>query len=335
MHRKSFPFQSSTVVLAIAAAMTSAYAQSSATISGAVRIAVARSNGGTSPLYGSGNTARWTINDNLSSLSFSGREDLGGGMYAGFSLQHFLQADTGADSNFSPNTWFDGQSIVSLGGRWGEITLGRNYTPTILIGFAVDPWGWDGSAAQVGALELANYFSTSGIRTNNTVGYTTPAINGFTAKLAVSAGEKAKTGTDIGGSLVYAKGPVYVAGAWDQHKAAVGTTTDRLATVAAGYDFGAVKPMALYAKSRVNGASYSSMVLSATAPVGAGVMKAAVARISDWNTGNAAKDPLTKVSLGYQHNISKRTHVYGGIANAKGTGATRTAVAEVGIGHAF
>ncbi|MES3011048.1 MAG: porin [Pseudomonadota bacterium] len=335
MHCKSFPFKSSTVALVIAAAMASAYAQSNVSISGAVRLAVARSNGGTSPLYGSGNTARWTMNDNLSSLSFSGREDLGGGTYAGFSLQHFLQADSGADSNFSPNTWFDGQSIVSLGGRWGEITMGRNYTPTILIGFAIDPWGWDGSATQVGALELANYFSTSGIRTNNTVGYTTPTINGFTGKLAVSAGEQAKTGTDVGSSLVYAKGPVYVAGAWDQHKAAVGTTTDRLATVAAGYDFGLVKPMALFAKSRVNGVAYSSMVLSATAPVGAGVLKAAVARIDDWNTGNGTKDPLTKVSLGYQHNLSKRTHLFSGISNAKGSGATRTTVVDLGIGHTF
>jgi len=45
-----------------------------------------------------------------------------------------------------------------------------------------DPWLWDTSLGQIGYLQFANYFSTGGVRTNNTIGYKSPNLSGLTVQ---------------------------------------------------------------------------------------------------------------------------------------------------------
>ncbi len=314
-----------------------AFAQSSITVSGVVNLDITKGNGGTSSLYGSGGSKNAMMNDVVSRLNFAGREDLGGGMYAGFNLQHFFQADTGVASNQTANTFWDGQSFVKLGGGWGELYGGREYSPIFYTAVASDPWFWDTSSAQIGYLQFANYWNTSGVRTNNTVGYISPVMGGFTARLAHSLGEGATTGSSTGGNLSYSQGPVWASVAFDGHTNENGIDKDRLFTVAGAYDFGAVRPLALYSRSKVAGVSYSAYSLAATVPLmdGRSSLKAALSAISDWDTAIAGEQRLVKTSLAYAYNLSNRTTVSASLASAKGELATRTTSYGLGLSHSF
>ena len=61
-----------------------------------------------------------------SRLGFRGREDLGGGLSASFTLEMGIGPDSGALNQGGRG--FGRQSFVSLNGPWGSLGLGRQYT---------------------------------------------------------------------------------------------------------------------------------------------------------------------------------------------------------------
>jgi predicted porin len=313
------------------------HAQSSVAISGAVNLDITKGNGGTSPMYGSGGGKKAVMNDVVSRVNFDGKEDLGGGVYAGFSLQHFFLVTTGEDANQTANTFWDGRSFLKLGGGWGELYGGREYSPIFYTAVASDPWFWDTSMGQIGYLQFANYWNTSGVRTNNTVGYISPAMGGFTGRLAHSLGDSSTTDNSTGGSLSYSEGPVWASTAFDRRTNANGTDKDQLFTVAGAYDFGVIRPLVLYSKSQVAGASHSAFSLAATVPLmkGRSSLKVAVSSISDWDTTAAGDQRLVKTSVAYAYNLSKRTTASVSLASSKGKLATRTSAVGVGLSHSF
>ena len=322
--------------IGLAALAGSAAAQSTVSISGVLKVAASHGNGGTTPIDGATQKGG-AMNDLSSALIFSGKEDLGGGSYAGFDLASFLSVDNGNTWASTGGPFYSRRSVVKLGGNWGELYLGRSLTPQQLMVLFADPWYWDGSGAQVGwIVQQAHYRSTSFIRTNNTVGYVSPSLGGLTLSLAASAGEGAYS-KDVGGSLVYSNGPVWAGVAYDQsHGFFNNPTQDRITTVVGAYDFGVVRPMASFTSSKVNGASYKGYSLAVTAPVGgAGVLKAQYGHLDDVDTVAAGKQKLNRVGLGYQHNLSKRTNVFAQASHAKATDHTAKNVFELGIEHSF
>lgn len=321
----------SIIFASLAALSIAAAAQSSVNISGGLKVAVAHGNGGTTPLDGNGanNSA---MNDHSSYLMFSGKEDLGGGLYAGFSLASFLQLNSG---NSSTPFWAR-QSVVKLGGGFGEVYLGRALTPAALMVLFADPWYWDASAAQVGwQIQQANYTSTAFVRTDNTIGYTSPNFNGLTLSLAASLGNNTKS-NDVGFSLNYNKGPIWLGAAYDRSNGFFNSPTrDHMAVVAGGYDFGVVRPLFSATSSKVNGVNYKAYSLALTAPVGNGLIKAAYAHLNDVDTATAAREALGKVALGYQYNLSKRTNLFVNVSQAKAQTRTATRTTEFGVEHNF
>lgn len=318
---------------AIAAAVS---AQSSVSISGVLKIEAARGNGGTSPLDNP-MPSRWAVNDLSSAIIFTGKEDLGGGLYAGFELASFIGLDKGSSWADTGGPFWSRRSVVKLGGSFGEIYAGRSLTPQQLMALLSDPWYWDGSAAQVGwGIQQANYTSTSYIRTNNTVGYVSPSVAGFTLSLAAAAGEGVKS-KDLGGSLTYSAGPLWLGIAFDQsHGFFNDPTRNRVTTLVGAYDFGVVRPVASFSTSRVNGVSYRSYSLAATAPVGAnGLVKAQYSNLNDFDTVAPGRQGLNRLGLGYQHNLSKRTNLFAHLSQSKADGLSATNVAEFGIEHSF
>ena len=322
----------SVLLACLLTAAVGAVAQSSVTISGGLQVAVARGNGGKTPIDGS-TANKWALNDQSSVIDFSGREDLGDGLYAGFQLRSFIGTDTGSAS--SP--FWASRSVVKLGGSWGELYAGRSFTPASFMVLFADPWYWDGSAAQVGwQIQQANYTSTAYLRTDNTVGYTSPSFGGLNVNVAVSAGERAK-GRDVGAAANYKQGPLWVGIGYDRSQGFDGIgPQDHLAVLAGAYDFGVVRPMGTFARSKVNNVSYTAYSVALTAPAGERVLlKAAYSHLSDWNLATPAKEALKKTALGAQYSFSKRTNVFANLSAAKGRTVSGTNTVELGMGHSF
>ena len=323
---------STLVAAALAATGTAASASSNVNISGSLRVALGHSNSDTTPTE-EGITSGWSVNDHSSALIFSGKEDLGGGMHAGFELASFV----GVDAGTARSAFWSRRSVVTLSGGFGEVYLGRSLTPQQLMALLADPWYWDGSGAHVGwIVQQAHYRSTSFIRTNNTVGYVSPNMGGFTLSLAASAGEGAVS-KNLGGSLVYSQGPWWVGIAHDRsHGHLNNATEDKVTTLVGAYDFGVVRPMLSYTSSKVMGVSYKAFSLAATAPVGAsGLLKAQLGSLDDVDTSTDGKQKFNRVGLGYQHSLSKRTNVFAQLSHAKAKTYTAKNMVEFGIEHSF
>ncbi len=309
-----------------------AWAQSTVTISGTLQAAVARGNGGSTPLDGAG-ANRWALNDQSSVIDIAGKEDLGGGLYAGFQLRTFVSVDSGTSS--SP--FWASRSVVKLGGSWGELYAGRSLTPAAFLVLFTDPWYWDGSAAQVGwQIQQANYTSTAYLRTDNTLAYASPTIAGWSFTLAQAAGEGQK-GKDVGASLKYTADALWIGIGYDHSKGFDGKgPDDSLVTLAGAYDFGPARALGSVSRSKVNGLHYTAYSIAATAPLGdQGLLKLAYAHLSDWQLATAAEEGLRKLSLGYQYSLSKRTSLFANLSSAKGATATATNTVELGMSHAF
>ena len=148
----------SLIALAVLAAAGAASAQSSVTLFGIVDATVQRvsnSDGGPSV------TRLTNSGYNSSRLGFRGTEDLGGGMSASFWLEAGMNNDDGQGAATNTNNQasrcrllacngrqgltFNRRSTVSLAGGWGELRLGRDYTPQFWNLTVFDPFGTNGA----------------------------------------------------------------------------------------------------------------------------------------------------------------------------------------------
>ena len=141
-----------------------------------------------------------------SRLGFRGTEDLGGGLRASFVLEHGFNSD---DASATPVFW-NRQAYVGLGGGFGDVLLGRQYTPTFLVHATYDAFGPQGVAAQqvlLGSIELAQ---AANIRANDALTYRTPAGLGGFSLLAMVSDHTASPGWYHGIKAGYAAGAVSV-----------------------------------------------------------------------------------------------------------------------------
>jgi predicted porin len=334
-----------------------ASAQSSVTVYGIIDLGVAKQNGGTTWLQGgtgsigpAGN--KYTIQQAYASrLGFRGIEDLGGGLRAAFNLEHRFNPDTGSTIT-SPGAaaqfWY-GRSTVSLqSNAFGEILFGRDYIPAFWIALAQDPFNFNGIGA-TNTLTFAGYNPADttattftapggfvGTRNNNSVIYKTPVIaGGLTGQFALSAGEggRGQFGRAMGANIEYKAGPIYVGGAWDQTKNNGVGNDPQLLMATASYDFGVIKPIVGYTRNRpALGGNVRAYNVGFTAPIGAvGIIHANAFRFDPAGGNNN----LTKLALGYEHNLSKRTSLYADVGTAKQQARTRTTGFDFGVTHRF
>ncbi|GAC1354780.1 MAG: porin [Variovorax sp.] len=126
---------------------------------------------------------------NSSRLGFRGTEDLGSGLAAGFWLEAPISNDDGATGVST----FKRRSTVSLSGGFGEVRLGRDYTPTFWNDTVFDPFGTNGVGSNL--INTANGYNvdTAGakdsggfagnqnyVRASNSIGYFLPPnLGGF------------------------------------------------------------------------------------------------------------------------------------------------------------
>lgn len=339
-----------------------ACAQSSVTLFGIADATLQRGSGSAADRNQLGS------NGNSSSrIGFRGTEDLGGGLSAGFWLEsaYFLDNGTGGTTNTNNQAngtagggglVFGRRSTVSLSGGFGELRLGRDYSVQYYNRFVFDPFGNNGvGGSQTNVGSLGGPVST---RVSNSIMYFLPAnLGGFYGEAQYYLGENASNagatsddGTGGGIRLGYRAGPLDVALAHARTKyAQTATTGDITSTnIAARYDIGAFSLMGGYFRDHVDtiaGLTGRGMQIGGIWRIGVGEVKAQYSNYETTATGN----PETKkLSLGYVHNLSKRTAVYGTYARVRNSGGATTALNgaitaanqsssgfDLGVRHAF
>jgi len=362
------------------AAMTfagAAFAQSSVTIFGVVDARVA---------YGSGSVAKKTqlasSGMNASRLGFRGVEDLGDGMSASFWLESAVNVDDGSFGTTNTNNQSSGsagggamvfgrRSTVSLSGNWGELRLGRDFTPQFWNLSEFDPFGTTGN----GTTQTLNSIitGTTQVRASNSIGYFLPekALNGFYGQGMYYLGENNSNAVNVvctspgvpagcgvstkndgsgwGVRLGFKSGPFDVAAATSRTTNAAGSP--RQSNIGGQWDAGVATIMAHYSwdKGVVNGSMRNAKgwLVGGLLPVGAGDIRISYSQYAV-NLAPAPDRITKKWALGYAYNLSKRTALYvtyarlsnGGGATQALNGATTAANGsstgyDMGIRHKF
>ncbi len=295
------------ILLALLASLpTIAMAQSSTTVYGIMDMNINVDNGskaaGRIVQLSSGQTGQ-----SGSRLGFRGVEDLGGGLSVLYVLEAGILPDTGVSDQ--GGVLFGRTAIVGVSGSAGTIKLGRLSTPAWTVQTRIDPFA-------IGlAGDMSRLFGTTGKRTDNTINYSSPSINGVTAELAYAAGEQAGSNDKarhLGGSLTYERGPLLLAASHDVANSnpvgsapVVGTKTSLIGAV---YDFG---PLAVHAAYDVNKNGLTldtrDLLLGVSVPVGRGKLLADMIRKSDKAISDA---DAHMAALAYIYPLSARTNLY-------------------------
>jgi len=309
-------------------------AQSDVSIYGIVDVGVTKANNGNSPaisLPGRAAQDTWVVkNGNSSRLGFRGREDLGDGNYARFNIETRFNPDTGTQS--STTTFWFARSFVAIGSpRYGEVYAGRLESPVYAnLALLTDPTYWTYVSQTGMTYNYANYAGAPAVeslatRWSNTVGYKSPKLGGFTAELAVSAGEGVRK-RNTAGTVKYEQGPIWIGVGMDRLD-----SDNNLVVVDGGYDFGVVKPTFGYARAKggANGDA-KSYSLGANIPTAWGRAYLTAGRYAPSNQLDSRM-----VGLGAEYSLSKRTRLYSNAGTARRDGATRTTAFDVGIFHTF
>lgn len=317
---------------ALTAFAGAASAQSSVTLFGIVDAGVAR-------LSGNGHSKTGMTNSGLHSsrLGFRGVEDLGGGLQAGFWLEGALSNDDGTVGKFD----FRRRSTVSLMGGFGELRLGRDYTPTFWNTTVYDVFGTVGigqalTPAMIGG---TNGNSTNAVRADNSISYFLPGgLGGFTGQFMYAFGENLSGGSKAnnyyGFRVGYAGGPIAAHVAYGKTEGGVvnGANNDgqdvKYLNFGGSFDAGVVKVNLVVAQEKSGaGLKWQAIEPSISVPVGAGTIKASYARHDQKNSDN----DFNKIAVGYQHDLSKRTAVYTTYARVSNKGTQTAAVANNGL----
>lgn len=325
---------------ALLAAWGGASAQSAVTIFGVVDASYS---------YGSGSTSNKTqlnSGSNTSSrVGFRGTEDLGGGMSASFWLEGQFNTDNGTGVATNTNNQTNGGAIAGIGGGqgftfgrrstvslhapWGEIRMGRDFTSHYLNRSLADVFavvGVGASQPHVGTLG-----GTVATRASNMIGYYLPrSVGPVYGQAQIYYGENnsgaanSSDGKGYSVRLGYNQGPVNVSAAYGNTKYAAGDI--KSTSIAALYDAGVVKLFSAYlrdanaAPANFTGKGYT---LGAIAPIGKHELKLS---LSKYGRDTGLKPETKKTSLGYVHNLSKRTALYATYARVTNSGGATTAL---------
>lgn len=271
-------------------------------------------------------------------LGFKGTEDLGNGLKAGFVLETGLEADTGGDSNFT-GAWGE-QSIVYLqGDSWGKVTLGHQFSPIRNSLLSVDPFttSYTGDARYV--------FNNFQNRVKNAVSYSSNNYGGFSGNVVYGAGEVPGDNSarrTLGFNVNYASGPVAATLAYNKLNGLSGQDAQKQLFLGGTYDFGVVKAHLGYGDYKEGAFKQRSYLMGVSAPVGQNGKVLASYNLSDVRSFDEADS--AQLSVGYTHDLSKRTYVYSMYSHMKNDDNVGLRVAQngkngntfqVGVRHSF
>ena len=271
-----------------------AAAQSSVTVYGRLNVTIENQKIGTAD-------AKWVEQNNSSRIGFKGSEDLGGGLKAGFQIEHGFSVDTGA----AADTFWGRQSEVNLSGGFGTVRLG-NFTSEAYYATAdyVSMHNHD-----TGTSSDALYAGLG--RKSNKVAYRLPGfVKDLSVEAAVSLGEGAanqKKNYDV--AINYAIGGLQLGLGYEQADDAT-TTKDQFA-VRAAYTAGPVTVGGYVQrdKNAFGAGNRTNVRLAGMYTLGSSEFHLNVGSAGD--TGSVADSSAKQFTVAYNYKLSKRTKVYG------------------------
>jgi predicted porin len=273
-----------------------------------------------------------------SHLTFSGSEDLGGGLQATFRLSHRLDLDTGLNEGFGQKPFWHGESTVGLRGDWGHVRMGRALSALWAHDWKFDPWGHVNRVASSAWYQWFYYAPTDRVsnngypefgRTPNGIFYDSPTLGGYTLHLSGSPEPTlgAGGGKPYAASLEYAQGPLSGLLAADRNGSG-----DRALFGAVKYRLGVTTLMASTDDSRRAQGQGRSRVLS----VGA-THKLSAQTTLRAGVGRQKLDGDTHLfcSLGADHALSGRTTLYLSVGHRRPDHKGGSTSLGAGMSHAF
>ena len=286
---KTSSLKSCAFALVAVGATATAFAQSSVTVYGRLNETVERQT--------SGGSSVWRLQNNSSRLGFKGTEDLGGGLNAGFHIEHGFSPDSGA-----ANAVFWGRRAqVSLGGTFGTVRMGTFFSEAYFA--TADYVSMHNHDTGTSSDALYAYVTND----RNKIAYTSPSFGGATFDAARSLGEGV---TDASYDLAanYTNGPLHLGAGYSK------TGNANQFAVRALYELGAFT---------IGG--YLQRDENAFAPVAPGrrtnLRLAAMYALDNsefhvnfgraGNIGGLANSSASQATIGYNYKLSKRTKVYG------------------------
>ncbi len=327
-------------------------APSSVTVYGVVDVPVSYGSGSLTSMKSVGNGFGGGLMG--SRLGFRGIEDLGGGMKAIFVMEHGLTPDTGGQA--SPVSFWNRQVYVGVSGGYGEVQLGRVYTPNFTVHGNYDAFGPQGVAAQQVFFGSLESLQPAAIRANNAVNYVTPAgLGGFVLQATAGAGEGnpggyrgLRVGYDNGSFAVDVAAGRYRQAAMPTGNGPLALGTLNALTVGARYRVGPVTLYGLYDRNDSHVMDSHGLQFSATWAVGALDLKASIAQSSLRTDGGVDRGTTRRVGLGGVYHLSKRTALYTSLAHLSNSNGAAMSLAgsttapnhgssgiDVGIRHLF
>lgn len=277
-----------------------------------------------------------------SRMGIKGEEDLGKGLKAIFNIEAQVFSDTGDSQG---NNFWQRRSVVGLKGNFGEVRLGRDYTPGFSAAGQTDIMGyglygnWLNYTAGVTANTAISGVGGIATRASNAVHYTSPAFgntncmastnystecNAFSGGLSFAAmyatGENltgsSNSGDVLGGAVVYKGGPL-VAQAYYHDitvDAAAADSIDQYGAGAQYYFSNNLRVAANWGESKgkggtLAGVKHRAMAIGAGIKLGGGEL---LGNIIDREVKASVASDISAMTFGiaYTYPLSKRTNVY-------------------------
>jgi predicted porin len=312
-----------TLVVLAALAATSAFAQSTVTLSGNISVGIADTGaaGYKAGAYKFGNSAN--------AINLNATEDMGGGMKSGFTSQIRFNPATGdVDSRGNGNAFFHAANGF-IEGSMGTFRIGKIAEAS---NCAFDPWACGGGASSGAGLGVSTLIGAQAI--NSAVQYSTPTIAGFNAAYLTSrsAGTTVRDNQRTNLSANYTNGPLTLGyykvdgnfnvsvdnGALGAAATASTDTDFSAQSLAAAYKLGESTVRYVMTKNKSAGTAVTGDIksINATVPLtGAYTLLAAYSKDS-----KKAATEDTKTAVGVNYALSKRTTLGADVFKAEKAG---------------
>ncbi len=340
-------------------AVTSAFAQSTVTISGTFDANVKSAS---TTYAGTGNKVTQNSlgysDQGTSGVIFKGNEDLGGGLKANFWYELNFNPTRGSTNLKAPNdtpaagasttnqnsSLNNGEVYVGVSGGFGDFKIGSPNTPSLTAQTGRHPFGTKVGGGFNGVTGLGH------VRQDKAISYATPSFSGFTAVLNIAAkvtpdanGATAVTqsagSSDLG--LNYNKGPLNLGlSNFSTSKLAADTSNNKQTNLYANYTIAAATIyVGAHNETATTGAKSSSSNIALKYMVTPTVaLLANTGKLDDKSTANKDK----RISaLGVKYELSKRSSVYARYVSEKNdnatanTGVSNVKTTLVGLNHNF